>query len=38
MEGFPRVGFPRALLTNPSIVVGDETYSDDPAGPEHFEV
>lgn len=37
MQGFPRVGFLKNLITRPNIVVGDYTYYDDPAGPERFE-
>lgn len=37
MKGFPQVGFLKALVTNPNILVGDYTYYDDPEGPERFE-
>ncbi|MGQ9366083.1 CatB-related O-acetyltransferase [Azospirillum sp. A39] len=37
MPGHPRVGFLKAFVTRPTIVVGDHTYYDDPAGPERFE-
>ena len=37
MAGFPQVGFLRPLVKNPNIEVGDYSYYDDPAGPEHFE-
>lgn len=33
----PRVGFLKALVTRPSIEVGDYSYYDDPGGPEHFQ-
>ena len=32
----PRVGFLRALVDRPNIEIGEFTYYDDPAGPEHF--
>ncbi len=37
LPNFPQVGFLKALVRNPNIVVGDYTYYDDPAGPERFE-
>jgi virginiamycin A acetyltransferase len=37
MKGFPQVGFLQPLVNNPNILIGDYTYYDDPAGPEHFE-
>ncbi len=37
LPGFPQVGFLRNLVKNPLIQVGEYTYYDDPAGPEHFE-
>ena len=37
MPGHPRVGFLKAFVTRPNIVVGDYTYYDDPEGPEHFQ-
>ena len=37
MPGHPRVGFLKAFVTRPNIVVGDYTYYDDPDGPEHFQ-
>ena len=37
MPGHPRVGFLKAVVTRPTIVVGDYTYYDDPDGPEHFQ-
>ncbi|HYH23552.1 MAG TPA: CatB-related O-acetyltransferase [Azospirillum sp.] len=37
MPGHPRVGFLKAFITRPTIVVGDYTYCDDPDGPEHFQ-
>lgn len=37
MKGFPQVGFLKALIRNPNIVVGDYTYYDDPEGPDRFE-
>lgn len=37
MKGFPQVGFLKALVKNPAIVVGDYSYYDDPDGPERFE-
>ncbi|WP_187969487.1 CatB-related O-acetyltransferase [Aquibium microcysteis] len=36
MHGFPRVGFLKPLVDRPNIEIGDYTYYDDPAGPEHF--
>ncbi len=36
MPGFPRVGFLKPLATAPNVEIGDYTYYDDPAGPEHF--
>jgi virginiamycin A acetyltransferase len=36
MPGHPRVGFLKAFVRQPNIEVGDYTYYDDPAGPEHF--
>ncbi len=37
MPGHPRVGFLKAFVTRPNIVVGDHSYYDDPEGPEHFQ-
>lgn len=37
LSGHKRVGFLKNFITNPSIMVGDYTYYDDPAGPERFE-
>lgn len=37
MKGFPQVAFLKPLVKNPNILVGEYTYYDDPAGPEHFE-
>jgi virginiamycin A acetyltransferase len=37
MKGFPQVGFLKALVKNPNIVVGEYSYYDDPEGPEQFE-
>jgi len=37
MPGHPRVGFLKAFVTRPNIVVGDYTYYDDPERPEHFQ-
>ena len=37
MPGHPRVGFLKAFVTRPNIVVGDYSYYDDPEGPEHFQ-
>ena len=37
MAGFPQIGFLKAFVKNPNIQVGDYSYYDDPAGPEHFE-
>ncbi|WP_142849812.1 CatB-related O-acetyltransferase [Telmatospirillum sp. J64-1] len=37
MKGFPRVGFLKAFITRPNIIVGDYSYYDDPAGPERFQ-
>lgn len=37
MAGFPQVGFLKNFITRDNIIVGDFTYYDDPAGPEHFE-
>lgn len=37
MTGFPQVGFLKHFVTRPNIAVGDYTYYDDPAGPEHFQ-
>lgn len=37
MPGHPRVGFLKAFVTRPNIVVGDYSYYDDPDGPEHFQ-
>lgn len=34
--GLKRVGFLNRLIDAPHVVVGDYTYYDDPAGPEHF--
>lgn len=31
------MGFLKPLVKHPNIIVGDYTYYDDPAGPEHFE-
>lgn len=36
MPGFPRVAFLKPLVDAPNIEIGDYTYYDDPAGPEHF--
>ncbi|HEY8382360.1 MAG TPA: CatB-related O-acetyltransferase [Microvirga sp.] len=36
LPGHPRVGFLKAFVKQPNILVGDYTYYDDPAGPEHF--
>lgn len=36
LVGHPRVGFIKPLIDRPNIEVGDYTYYDDPAGPEHF--
>lgn len=36
MEGHPRVGFLKPLVSDPLIQIGDYTYYDDPDGPEHF--
>ncbi|WP_448187559.1 CatB-related O-acetyltransferase [Azospirillum sp. sgz301742] len=37
MPDHPRVGFLKAFVTRPNIVVGDHTYYDDSEGPEHFQ-
>ncbi|HYG85793.1 MAG TPA: CatB-related O-acetyltransferase [Azospirillum sp.] len=37
MPAHPRVGFLKAFITRPNIVVGDYTYYDDPDGPQHFQ-
>jgi virginiamycin A acetyltransferase len=37
MAGFPQVGFLKALIKNPNIVVGEYSYYDDPDGPDDFE-
>ena len=37
LPGITRTGFLKPFITRPSIVVGDYTYYDDPAGPEAFE-
>jgi virginiamycin A acetyltransferase len=37
ISGAPRTGFLKNFITRPSILVGDYTYYDDPAGPERFE-
>ena len=37
MPGVPRLGLLKNFIENPRILVGDYTYYDDPAGPEHFE-
>ncbi len=36
LPGHPRVGFLKAFVNQPNIEVGDFSYYDDPAGPEHF--
>jgi virginiamycin A acetyltransferase len=36
MVGFPRVGFLKPLVDSANVEIGDYTYYDDPAGPEHF--
>lgn len=36
MQGFPRVGFLKPLVDRRNIEIGEYTYYDDPAGPEHF--
>ena len=36
LVGHPRVGFLRPLVDGPNIEIGEFTYYDDPAGPEHF--
>jgi virginiamycin A acetyltransferase len=37
MRGFPQVCYISNVVTNPSIVIGDYTYYDDPDGAENFE-
>ncbi|MDH1470982.1 Vat family streptogramin A O-acetyltransferase [Shewanella sp. GD03713] len=37
LKGFPQVGFLKNFISRDSIIVGDYTYYDDPAGPERFE-
>ncbi len=37
MTGFPQIGFLKAIVKNPNIIVGEYSYYDDPDGPEHFE-
>ena len=37
LTGVPRLGFLKNFITRKTIVVGDYTYYDDPAGPERFE-
>jgi virginiamycin A acetyltransferase len=37
VEGHPRVGLLKPLVTRPNISVGDFTYYDDPEGPQRFE-
>ena len=37
MEGFPRVCFIKNTVTNPNVVIGDNTYYDDPDDSENFE-
>lgn len=36
LPGHPRVGFLKAFVNQPNIEVGEFSYYDDPAGPEHF--
>lgn len=36
MAGFPQVGFLKALVDAPNVEIGEYTYYDDKAGPEHF--
>lgn len=36
-DAVTRTGFLKNFITRPNIEVGDYTYYDDPAGPEHFE-
>lgn len=36
MPGVSQVGFLKPLVDHPMIEIGDYTYYDDPAGPEHF--
>ena len=36
LAGQPRVGFLKAVVDHPQIAIGDYSYYDDPAGPEHF--
>ena len=37
LTGVSRLGFLKNFITRQTIVVGDYTYYDDPAGPERFE-
>ncbi len=37
MKGFPQICYIKNTIKNPSIIVGDYTYYDDPAGSENFE-
>lgn len=37
MEGFPQVCFIKNTVSNPSIIIGDYTYYDDPVDSENFE-
>ncbi|WP_428409225.1 CatB-related O-acetyltransferase [Hyphococcus sp.] len=36
MDGIVQVGFLKPLVNQPNVEIGDYTYYDDPAGPEHF--
>ncbi|MBE7183210.1 MAG: CatB-related O-acetyltransferase [Methylobacterium mesophilicum] len=36
MQGQPRVGFLKPIISAPNIEIGDYTYYDDPEGPERF--
>lgn len=36
LPGFPRVGFLKPLIDAPNVEIGEFTYYDDPAGPQHF--
>ena len=37
MEGFPQICFIKNTVSNPSIIIGDYTYYDDPEDSENFE-